>query len=39
MGIVEAFELGEIVGGPTAGTNGNMNPFLVPGRYTITDGG
>jgi C-terminal processing protease CtpA/Prc len=35
MGIVEAFKLGEIVGGPTAGTNGNVNPFRLPGGYTI----
>ncbi len=36
MGIVEHYRLGEIVGGPTAGTNGNVNPFEVPGGYTIT---
>jgi C-terminal processing protease CtpA/Prc len=36
MGIVEYFKLGEIVGEPTAGTNGNVNPFPVPGGYTIT---
>jgi C-terminal processing protease CtpA/Prc len=36
MGIVEAFKLGEIVGGPTAGTNGNVNPFRLPGGYTIS---
>lgn len=35
MGIVEYFKLGEIVGGPTAGTNGNVNPFRLPGGYTI----
>jgi C-terminal processing protease CtpA/Prc len=35
MGIVEAEKLGEIVGGPTAGTNGNVNPFTVPGGYRI----
>jgi hypothetical protein len=26
MGIVEHYRLGEIVGSPTAGTNGNINP-------------
>jgi C-terminal processing protease CtpA/Prc len=35
MGMVEAFKLGEIVGEPTAGTNGNVNPFLLPGGYSI----
>jgi C-terminal processing protease CtpA/Prc len=36
MAIVEYYRLGEIVGGPTAGTNGNINPFEVPGGYRIT---
>jgi C-terminal processing protease CtpA/Prc len=36
MGIVENFKLGEIVGEPTAGTNGNVNPFKLPGGYTIS---
>ena len=36
MGIVEYYKLGEIVGEPTAGTNGNVNPFTVPGGYNIT---
>jgi C-terminal processing protease CtpA/Prc len=35
MGIVEAYRLGEIVGGATAGTNGNINPLLLPGGYRI----
>jgi C-terminal processing protease CtpA/Prc len=35
MGIVEAFKLGEIVGSATAGTNGNVNPFRLPGGYNI----
>jgi C-terminal processing protease CtpA/Prc len=35
MGIVEHYRLAEIVGGPTAGTNGNVNPFMVPGGYQI----
>ena len=33
MGIVEHYKLGEIVGQPTAGANGNVNPFTLPGGY------
>jgi C-terminal processing protease CtpA/Prc len=36
MGIVEHFRLGEIVGEPTAGTNGNVNPFQLPGGYRVS---
>jgi len=36
MGIVEAYHLAEIVGEPTAGTNGNINPFQLPGGYDIS---
>ncbi len=36
LGIVEAFKLAEIVGGPTAGTNGNVNPFTLPGGYWVS---
>jgi C-terminal processing protease CtpA/Prc len=36
LGIVENYRLGEIVGGPTAGTNGNVNPFTLPGGYHVT---
>ena len=35
MGIVEFFKLGDIVGGPTAGTNGNINPVGLPGGYVF----
>jgi C-terminal processing protease CtpA/Prc len=35
LGIVENYHLGEIVGGPTAGTNGNINPFALPGGYRV----
>jgi C-terminal processing protease CtpA/Prc len=35
MGIVEHYKLGAIVGGPTAGTNGNVNPFSLPGGYQV----
>lgn len=36
MGIVEHYELGAIIGGPTAGANGNVNPFSLPGKYRVT---
>ena len=36
LGIVEHYKLGEIVGEPTAGTNGDVNPFTVPCGFTIT---
>jgi C-terminal processing protease CtpA/Prc len=36
MGIVEAYRLADIVGEPTAGTNGNVNPFTVPGGYVLS---
>jgi C-terminal processing protease CtpA/Prc len=35
MGMVEAYRLGPIVGEPTAGTNGNINPFTLPDGYLI----
>jgi len=35
MGIVEHYDLGTIVGQPTAGTNGNVNPFTLPGKYQV----
>ena len=36
MGMVEAYRLADIVGEPTAGTNGNINPFTVPGGYRLS---
>lgn len=36
MGIVEAYKLGEIVGSTTAGCNGNVNPFTLPGGYSVS---
>jgi C-terminal processing protease CtpA/Prc len=36
LGIVEHYRLVEIVGSPTAGTNGNVNPFRLPGGYSIS---
>jgi C-terminal processing protease CtpA/Prc len=35
MGIVEQYNLGEIVGSTTAGTNGNVNLFDVPGGFRL----
>lgn len=35
LGIIENYKIGEIVGGPTAGTNGNINPLLLPGGYRV----
>jgi len=35
MGIIEAYKLAAIVGEPTAGTNGDINPFNLPGNYTV----
>jgi C-terminal processing protease CtpA/Prc len=36
MGFVEHYRLAEIVGEPTAGTNGNINPFSLPGGYRVS---
>ena len=36
LGIIEHYNLAEIVGGPTAGTNGNVNPFVLPGGYHVS---
>ena len=35
MGIIEAYKLAEIVGESTAGTNGDVNPFTLPGNYAV----
>ena len=35
LGLVKGYHLATIVGQPSAGTNGNVNPFVLPGRYTI----
>jgi hypothetical protein len=35
MGIVEAEHLGALVGGPTGGTNGGIDPVPVAGGYTL----
>ncbi|MES2730166.1 MAG: S41 family peptidase [Bacteroidota bacterium] len=36
MGYIEGYKLAIIIGQPTAGTNGNVNPFILPGKYRIT---
>ncbi len=33
MGYIEGYKLATIIGQPTAGTNGNINPFSLPGGY------
>jgi len=35
MGYIEGYYLATIVGQPTAGTNGNVNTFELPGGYSI----
>ena len=35
MGIVEHYQLADIVGAPTAGTNGDINSFPVPGNLVV----
>lgn len=35
MGIIEHYRLAEIVGEATAGTNGNVNSFALPGGYHV----
>ena len=35
LGIIEHYRLAEIVGQPTAGTNGNVNELILPGNYKI----
>lgn len=36
LGLVEHYRLGDIVGQPTAGTNGNVNRIPLPGGFTVT---
>lgn len=36
MGYIKDFKLATIIGGPTAGTNGNINPFSLPGGYRLS---
>lgn len=36
LSFVEHYRLGEILGQPTAGANGNVNPFMLPGYFSIS---
>jgi hypothetical protein len=36
LGVVEHYGLGDIVGAPTAGANGNVNPFRLPGGPIVS---
>lgn len=36
MSFIEGYQLATIVGQPTAGTNGNINPFTLSGNYSIS---
>lgn len=36
MGFVHGYRLGEIVGSPTAGANGNVNRIALPGGFHVT---
>ncbi len=36
LSFVEQYLLAEIVGEPTSGTNGNINPFEIPGGYSVS---
>jgi C-terminal processing protease CtpA/Prc len=36
MGYIEGYKLAEIVGQPTAGTNGNVDPIDLPGGYSFS---
>jgi C-terminal processing protease CtpA/Prc len=36
LGIIEHYKLAAIVGSPTAGTNGNVNPLSLPGGIQMT---
>jgi len=36
LGYIEGYKLATLVGQPTAGTNGNVNPFNLPGGYYIS---
>ena len=36
MSIVANYKLGEIIGSPTAGANGNINPFPLPGGFRVS---
>ncbi|MFZ4431525.1 MAG: S41 family peptidase [Phycisphaerales bacterium] len=35
LSVVESLKLGTVIGQRTAGTNGNINPFVLPGGYRV----
>jgi C-terminal processing protease CtpA/Prc len=35
LSLIDHYDLAEIVGQPTAGANGNVNPMVLPGRFTF----
>ena len=35
LGYIEGYKLATLIGEPSAGTNGNINPVLLPGGYTV----
>ena len=39
MGYIKDLHLATVVGQPTAGTNGNINPFVLPGGYHVSFSG
>jgi C-terminal processing protease CtpA/Prc len=36
LSFVEHYKLGKLLGQPTAGTNGNVNVFSLPGGYSVS---
>ena len=36
MGFIEGKKIATIIGQPSAGTNGDVNPFTLPGNYSIS---
>ncbi|MBS1903804.1 MAG: hypothetical protein JSS75_08885 [Bacteroidetes bacterium] len=36
LSIIDAYHIGEIVGDTTAGTDGNINPFTLPGEFYVS---
>ena len=36
LSFIEHYKLGELLGQPTAGANGNVNVFYLPGGYTVS---
>lgn len=36
LDMITQHRLGRIIGSPSAGTNGNVNPYMLPGGYRVT---